>query len=153
MESLKVWWLMMRRVLACHSWTCNATVHSHNWNPFHYLTSWEIRYSDCSLYSSWDWKRLWCDEQAAFSKLTCLFVVCNRLTVLPPEIGKLSALKSLNISNNKLTCLPEELGNLLQLEKLDLSHNWWVIVACSLNDRNHCGYMKAVLVKLNTHVE
>jgi hypothetical protein len=76
MESLKVWWLMMRRVLACHSWTCDATVHSNNWNPFHYLTSWDIRNSDCSLYRSWEWKRLWCDQQAAFSKLTCLFVCC-----------------------------------------------------------------------------
>ena len=44
------------------------------------------------------------------------------LTVLPPEIGKLTNLQTLNLSHNKLSSLPAEFGH-LHLTKLTLDDN------------------------------
>ncbi|OWA34997.1 hypothetical protein B9G55_14775 [Saccharibacillus sp. O16] len=46
-----------------------------------------------------------------------------RMKTLPPEIGKLESLESLNIEYSGLTELPEELGNLRQLKYLSLTHH------------------------------
>lgn len=45
------------------------------------------------------------------------------LTVLPPEIGKLTNLEQLYLRNNLLSDLPEEIGNLTSLTTLDLTQN------------------------------
>jgi Leucine-rich repeat (LRR) protein len=45
------------------------------------------------------------------------------LTRLPPEIGQLSELNSLQLYNNKLTTLPPEIGNLTALSDLNLFKN------------------------------
>ncbi|MBS4165273.1 Uncharacterized protein NEOC65_000326 [Neochlamydia sp. AcF65] len=45
------------------------------------------------------------------------------LTILPPEIGQLSQLQTLNLSNNQLTTLPPEIGQLSQLQGLWLYNN------------------------------
>jgi Leucine-rich repeat (LRR) protein len=45
------------------------------------------------------------------------------LTSLPPEIGNLTALKTLDLTNNKLTALPKALGRLTALETLTLKLN------------------------------
>jgi genome sequencing data, contig C250 len=46
-----------------------------------------------------------------------------KITYLPPEIGKLSQLQSINLFGNNITTLPIEIGQLQQLRKLDLSGN------------------------------
>lgn len=45
------------------------------------------------------------------------------LTSLPPEIGELQHLRSLNVSDNDLSRLPAEIGQLHQLNTLDASNN------------------------------
>ena len=45
------------------------------------------------------------------------------LTVLPPEIGDLTALKELRLGNNSLTTLPREIGQLSSLTRLYLHDN------------------------------
>jgi Leucine-rich repeat (LRR) protein len=44
-------------------------------------------------------------------------------SVLPPEIGQLTALRSLSCKGNTITSLPPEIGNLTLLEKLDANSN------------------------------
>lgn len=46
-----------------------------------------------------------------------------KLSLLPPEIGKLKALKELCLPNNCLVSLPPEIGSLGALQKLDLTNN------------------------------
>ena len=52
-----------------------------------------------------------------------LFLSKNRLTSLPPSIGRLTSLQKLFLSNNKLTSLPPEIGQLRSLRELFLSNN------------------------------
>ncbi|XP_023229630.1 leucine-rich repeat and calponin homology domain-containing protein 3-like [Centruroides sculpturatus] len=49
-------------------------------------------------------------------------ISCNELSILPPQIGDLDSLKSLNIRRNQLVELPSEVCE-LQLVKLDISAN------------------------------
>jgi internalin A len=45
------------------------------------------------------------------------------LTALPPEVGSLAALTTLDLRNNRLVTLPPEVGSLTALTKLDLGGN------------------------------
>ncbi|XP_008823250.1 E3 ubiquitin-protein ligase LRSAM1 [Nannospalax galili] len=47
----------------------------------------------------------------------------NQLTVLPDDIGQLTALQVLNVERNQLTYLPRSIGNLLQLQTLNVKDN------------------------------
>ena len=47
----------------------------------------------------------------------------DKLTSLPPEIGKLSNLEKLNCHNNQIKTLPPEIGKLSNLEKLNCHNN------------------------------
>ena len=52
----------------------------------------------------------------------------NRLTELPPEIGRLANLEKLNLGQNRLESLPPEIGDLQRVGKgmsegLNLSYN------------------------------
>jgi Leucine-rich repeat (LRR) protein len=47
----------------------------------------------------------------------------NELTELPPEIGNMVALRRLYAHNNRLTTIPPELGNIESLVYLQLQHN------------------------------
>jgi GTPase SAR1 family protein len=81
-------------------------------------------------------------KQAAKDGVTTLKLSNKGLTELPPEIGLLSQLRSLDISWNKLTVLPPEIGRLTQLTELSLSLNqltalppefWQLTLLTSLN--------------------
>ena len=47
----------------------------------------------------------------------------NQLTTLPPEIGKLTALRTLYLGSNLLTTLPPAIGALTALRTLGLGNN------------------------------
>ena len=51
-----------------------------------------------------------------------LDLFCNRLTSVPPELGRLSNLQLLSLYNNQLTTVPPELGNLANLQRLHLGN-------------------------------
>ena len=55
-------------------------------------------------------------EQAAAEGATELDLSGNELTVLPPEIGKLTQLRKLQIVGNQLSSLPAEIGQLTNLK-------------------------------------
>ena len=46
-----------------------------------------------------------------------------KLTVLPPSVARLSALRTLILSDNSLTALPAEIGKLSQLRVLEAERN------------------------------
>ena len=62
-------------------------------------------------------------ELGRLTALTRLDLANNRLTTLPPEIGQLTALTQLFLINNQLTTLPPELGRLTALRELFLAGN------------------------------
>ena len=62
-------------------------------------------------------------EIGSLTDLLSLDLRHNQLTSLPPEIGSLTRLKSLRLSNNRLTSFPPEIGSLTNLKSLDLSTN------------------------------
>ncbi|BAY07462.1 COR domain-containing protein [Calothrix sp. NIES-2098] len=62
-------------------------------------------------------------EKAAIDGETKLDLSDHRLTVLPPEIGKLVNLQSLDLRNNQLTNLPDEIVQLINLQSLFLWSN------------------------------
>ncbi|RKP25850.1 hypothetical protein SYNPS1DRAFT_15063, partial [Syncephalis pseudoplumigaleata] len=55
--------------------------------------------------------------------LVCLQLCCNQLRSLPPEIGHLTGLRTLDLSGNQLRRLPETIGHLTQLTVLRVSRN------------------------------
>ncbi|KNC49061.1 uncharacterized protein AMSG_05020 [Thecamonas trahens ATCC 50062] len=57
------------------------------------------------------------------STLISLHAERNKLRVLPPAMGALTALVSLNLFRNKITSLPDELFNCVSLRKLILHKN------------------------------
>jgi Leucine-rich repeat (LRR) protein len=57
------------------------------------------------------------------SNMHTLNVSYNGIRILPPEIGQLGNLQVLNLSFNHLTILPPEIGNLLNLQILSVDTN------------------------------
>ncbi|WP_404784437.1 COR domain-containing protein [Altericista sp. CCNU0014] len=55
--------------------------------------------------------------------LKSLEIGYNKLTALPESIGQLTNLTSLHLRNNQLTMLPESIGQLINLTSLDLRNN------------------------------
>ena len=62
-------------------------------------------------------------EQAVTDKVTTLKLFGKDLTKLPPEIGQLTNLQSLDLRRNQLSSLPPEFGQLTNLQTLDLTFN------------------------------
>ncbi|MEL7507177.1 MAG: GTP-binding protein [Cyanobacteria bacterium J06554_1] len=62
-------------------------------------------------------------EQAAKDQVEVLDFSSARLTLLPPEIGKLKNLTWLDLSNNQLEKLPPEIGQLENLTWLEVCNN------------------------------
>ena len=48
----------------------------------------------------------------------------NKITALPPEIGRLKRLRRLVLNNNKIRAIPNDIGQLENLEELILSENY-----------------------------
>ena len=67
-------------------------------------------------------------EIGRLTKLSKLYLNGNQLTVLPPEIGQLTQLSDLYLSGNQLTVLPPEIVQLTKLSKLNLSGNQLMIL-------------------------
>ena len=57
---------------------------------------------------------------SSFRELLASF---NKISILPPTIGKLKRLRRLVLNNNKLKYLPEDIGQLENLEEFVLSEN------------------------------
>ena len=55
--------------------------------------------------------------------LVYLFLRGNKITSIPPQIGKLTNLITLDLSENRITELPSSIGNLTKLMNLDLRRN------------------------------
>ncbi len=62
-------------------------------------------------------------EIGRYSALTTLEIRFNAITTLPPEIGNLTKLTQLDLLSNDITTLPPEIGNLTALESLRLGYN------------------------------
>lgn len=60
--------------------------------------------------------------------LTEIHMGFNKLTTLPPEIGKYTKLLYLDIRNNCLSDLPEELSKIVNLREINLSHNQFPVI-------------------------
>jgi len=56
------------------------------------------------------------------------YLTLLNLKVLPPQIGNLGNLKSLNLSSNELSALPKEIGQLKNLTNLNLPNNQLVFL-------------------------
>ncbi|MBN1577873.1 MAG: leucine-rich repeat domain-containing protein [Chitinispirillaceae bacterium] len=56
------------------------------------------------------------------------------ISFLPPEIGKLTALRVLNCSGNIIDSIPSEIGSLGNLQKLDMSSNRIVVVSPAIGN-------------------
>ncbi len=66
----------------------------------------------------------WYGVSCAEGRVVRIALKENGLTgSLPPEIGNLSNLITLNLSNNQISSIPPEMGNLSLLEELKLDHN------------------------------
>jgi len=62
-------------------------------------------------------------EIGKLQKLTKLYLRWNQLSSLPPEIGKLQKLTRLDLQGNRLSSLPPEIGKLQKLTVLNLYKN------------------------------
>ena len=62
-------------------------------------------------------------EIGKLSNLSTLYLYANQLTALPPEIGRLVNLTTLDLYDNQLMTLPPEIGQLVNLTKLDAYDN------------------------------
>ncbi|MGH8885988.1 MAG: leucine-rich repeat domain-containing protein, partial [Egibacteraceae bacterium] len=60
---------------------------------------------------------------AASSQQGALSLAFNQLTALPPQIGQLANLQTLDLRGNQLTALPAELGDLPETLLLALDGN------------------------------
>ena len=62
-------------------------------------------------------------EIGNLTQLTTLNVNNNLLTIISPEIGKLIRLTELYLENNELINIPKEIGYLTELHSLNLNNN------------------------------
>jgi len=75
-------------------------------------------------------------EIGSLTNLTSMDLSYNQLSALPPEIGSLTNLTELNLSGNQLSALPPEIGRLTNLVTLDLGLGVpaWLLVLDSETD-------------------
>jgi internalin A len=62
-------------------------------------------------------------ELARRDRATALYLRGMALTTVPPEIGSITTLQTLDLSDNLITTLPPEIGSLTELQTLDVHDN------------------------------
>jgi internalin A len=85
-------------------------------------------------------------ETAAREGRTELDLSSKGLTELPPQIGQLIQLQSLNLRYNKLPVLPSEIGQLTQLHSLDLRNNQLTVLPSEIGQMT---YLQSLDVSYN----
>lgn len=82
--------------------------------------------------------------------LTTLNFSCNSFTTVPSEIGNLIHLTDLDLGFNNLTTLPPEIGNLIQLKKLHLGSNELTSLSGRIGKLTNLGFLSFNCNKLTT---
>ena len=78
---------------------------------------------------------------AKLSMLQSLDISGNQLKRIPPEIGYLNDLRTLDASQNHIRELAPEIGHLTSLEQLDLSNNALVELPATIGDIGHLKHL------------
>ncbi|KAF9666763.1 hypothetical protein SADUNF_Sadunf16G0262500 [Salix dunnii] len=119
----------------CSSWGLKTTTQSCDPNDMLALKEFAGKLTNGSIITSWSsktdccqWEGVVCGSNtndSIHSRVTMLILSKKGLQgLIPPSLGRLDQLKSVNLSCNQLNGgMPLELSSLKQLEVLDLSHN------------------------------
>ncbi|KAG5254968.1 phytosylfokine-alpha receptor [Salix suchowensis] len=119
----------------CSSWGLKTVTQSCDPNDMLALKEFAGKLTNGSIITSWSsktdccqWEGVVCGSNtngSIHSRVTMLILSKKGLQgLIPPSLGRLDKLKSVNLSCNQLSGgLPLELSSLKQLEVLDLSHN------------------------------
>nr|ALL25691.1 phytosylfokine-alpha receptor 2 [Populus tomentosa] len=119
----------------CSSWGLKTTTQSCDPNDMRALKEFAGKLTNGSIITSWSSKTDCCQWEGVVCRSNINGSIHSRVTMLilskmglqgliPPSLGRLDQLKSVNLSFNQLSGgLPSELSSLKQLEDLDLSHN------------------------------
>ncbi|XP_011043822.1 PREDICTED: phytosulfokine receptor 2-like [Populus euphratica] len=119
----------------CSSWGLKTTTQSCDPNDMLALKEFAGKLTNGSIITSWSSKTDCCQWEGVVCRSNISGSIHSRVTMLilskmglqgliPPSLGRLDQLKSVNLSFNQLSGgLPSELSSLKQLEDLDLSHN------------------------------
>jgi len=119
----------------CSSWGLKTTTQSCDPNDMLALKEFAGKLTNGSIITSWSSKTDCCQWEGVVCRSNINGSIHSRVTMLilsklglqgliPPSLGRLDQLKSVNLSFNQLSGgLPSELSSLKRLEDLDLSHN------------------------------
>lgn len=88
------------------------------------------------------------DRVANLDNLTNLVLRNNKLTSLPPDIGRLSKLKFIDVSNNCLEQIPDEVGSLTELQSLVANVNKLTDLPLTLKNLSNLTVVKIEYNKL-----
>jgi len=95
------------------------------------------KYSTPRVYSKLEpWDDLENYEDSIIMESPLLDLSGNRLTSVPPEIGKLILLRRLDLSGNRLTSVPADITKLTGLVILDVSDNRWPSIPSQIYELN-----------------
>jgi hypothetical protein len=91
-----------------------------------------------------------CLKMVSVSLFRELVASFNKITVLPPEIGKLKRLRRLVLNSNKIKQIPDDVGQLEMLEEFIISENSVEAIPVSLSLMANLKIFKLANNKLKT---